>query len=56
MSDYSTALQPRGRVHYFVNEIERADGDALGLRRADAGAARGGRTQRDAGEGNPVAK
>ena len=35
MSGYSTALQPRGRVHYFINETERADGDDLGLCRAD---------------------
>ena len=41
MSDCSTALQPRGRVHYFINETPRADGHDLGLCRAHARARRG---------------
>ena len=33
--DCATALQPRGRVHYFINDVRWPDGDALGLRRPE---------------------
>ena len=43
LSECATAIEPRGRVHYFINESQSADGHDLGLCRSPSRADRGRR-------------